>query len=180
MSKFNTSAASLRQNYRRYTKSNREDWADLGFRNFTCLVHDDERAIMLAELDVRKCAAMVAIAEDPKTDDAKLALLSRRNMTALPSPGELAGLKKEAALSTVRTEVESLLDIAQNYIKRYRGIEANYDKVEEDRKRVSMAAKAVAYSGACAAQVRLVRAILADAPLKDTTIFGARPVEDDK
>jgi hypothetical protein len=177
MNKFSMSVAELRQSYRKYTRSNREDWADLGFRNITCFVHDDERAVVLAELEVRKFEAMVAMAENPKTGDDKLQLMSRRNMTALPAPGDLSLLKKEVAVSTVRQELEGLIDIAQNYIKRYRGIEANYDKVEDERKRIVMAAKAVAYSGACGAQLRLVRELLKAAPLKDDTIFGMREVE---
>jgi hypothetical protein len=128
-------------------------------------------------MDVRKCAAMVAMAESKNTSDEQLRVLSRRNLSPLPSGGELSTLKDAAKDTLASKEILDALDIAQNYIKRFRGIEANFEKVDDDKKRIIMAAKAVAYSAACSAQVRLAKAMLKAAPLKDTTIFGARSQE---
>ena len=171
--------ASLQQSYRQYSKSNREAWSDLGFRYMTCLVHDDERALVLAEMELRKCVAMIATAENAKTPEDVLRQLSMRNMTVLPSTGELSALDKRVVDSTAKTTLMAMLDIARNYKKRYRGIEAQYEKIEDHNKRVRMAARAVAYSGACSAQVRVVGALLDFMPLKDTSIFGMNPVDDD-
>lgn len=164
----------LRQTNRQYTRSNRANWEELGFRTFTCLVHDDERQEVLAELEIRKCDAMVAMAESPKTPPEKLLVMSQRNMTTLPLKGELSTLAAAAENSKAKTEVLKLLDIAKQYVRRYRGIENMYEKAGDAGKKVEMAAKAVAYSAACAAQIRYAKVLLDNAPNRDETIFGAR------
>lgn len=168
----------LRQTNREYTRSNRANWEELGFRTFTCLVHDDERDLVLAELEIRKCDAMVAMAENPKTPPEKLLIMSQRNMTTLPSKGDLAAIVQQAEDSKAKVDVLKLVDIAKQYIRRYRGIENTYDKAGDTGKKVLMAAKAVAYSAACAAQVRLAKVLLESAPKRDETIFGARGLVD--
>lgn len=174
-----TNLAALRQTNREYARSNRENWSTLGFRSFNALVHDDERTEVLAELEVRKCDAMVAMAENPKTPMDQLRIMSQRNMTTLPSKGDFTEMEALAAASRAKVEVLKMLDIARNYIKRYRGIEAHYERVDSEEKRVGMAAKAVAYSAACNAYARLARVMLDSAPKRDTTIFGLRGAQDD-
>jgi hypothetical protein len=174
MSKLGSHLGELRRASRAYTKSNREDWADLGFRYMTALVHDDERAVMLAEMEVRKCEAMIAMAEGKNTDTATLKLLSQRNMQPLPLPGDLTALRKRTASSTNKAKLDDMIDIAEHMIKKYRGLESAYEKVEDIEKRMRMDAKAVAYSCACQAHIKLVEAGLAFAPLKEKSIFGLR------
>ena len=168
--------ATLRQTNRAYIKANRQDWADLGFRSMTALVHDDERAEILAEIEVRKCVALVAMAENPKTEPDLLRILSRRNMTQLPSGGDFVELLELSKGTTAEDDIAKSVDIARNYVKRYRGIEAQYNKVQDDDRKTTMAAKAVAYSAATSAHLKMARVLLEKAPNRDQTIFGARNI----
>lgn len=178
MAKNHDTVAALRQTNRGYMKANREDWAELGFRNFTCLVHDDEREEVLAELEVRKCAALVAMAENARTPEPRLRILARRNMNKLPSSGDLSELTIMAQATKEAAQIEAVIDIARNYAKRYRGIEGQFDKATDDKKRMVMSAKAVAYSAASAAHARLARAMITAAPMRDTSIFGMKGEEE--
>jgi hypothetical protein len=74
---------------RDYMQAHRDEWSSLGFRSITYMVHDSERDLLLAELDVRRCDKLIAIATSRSSDGEVIERLARRNMPKSPDKGTI-------------------------------------------------------------------------------------------
>jgi hypothetical protein len=158
-----------RQKSRLYSQTNRDSWAELGFRPMSIIVHDDDRALTLCDADVARCDKLVALVDQENPDVNVLAKIARKNMTTLPLEGEL--LEFEAKLKdagTVPHSIKQCLEAVRHYKKRYNGAEATYEKRSKEDSffagRNLLTAQAVAFSAAAAAHFRKAKAlaVLAD------------------
>lgn len=157
---------------RDYMQAHRDEWSSLGFRNITYMVHDSERELVLAELDVRRCDKLVALAEDKATDSAMVSRLSRRNMPKSPEQGTINKMRAEAADSTAGKDAVLTMDIAAHMLKKQAALVTLFGKTTDREKRTRIAARGVAYSSAAAARYKLARALLDYAPPRPTSVFG--------
>lgn len=157
--------ANVRQAKRReYTRENRELWKSLGFRMLSAMTHDDDRTLVLAELDVRKASRMAHIASDADTGMAVLVQLGRRNLTPCPKPKVMKEFLEEHRRKDNYYEIEDAVNNAIAAYKKVRGIAANFDNAGSEVSRQRMFAKEVAFGNLAAACWRLanVRAELGD------------------
>jgi hypothetical protein len=165
-------AEAAKKSNRDYMQSHRDEWSSLGFRNITYMVHDSERELVLAELDVRRCDKLIAIAEDKRTAMAIMESLARRNMPKSPLEGTIVGMKEEASESTSEKEVLATMDIAANMLKKQAALITLFGKTDDRDQRTRIAARGVAYSSSASARYKLARAILDYAPPKPRAVFG--------
>ena len=89
-----------------HTQNNRETWKKLGFRMTTTSVHDDDRALILAELEVRKFIRLAITAENDDTGTNTLRVIALRNVNKLPKKGEIDHVRTKAKNSTAQKDVE--------------------------------------------------------------------------
>lgn len=157
---------------RQYTNSNREQWKALGFRMLTTQVHDEERELVLAELEVRKFQRMAMMAEDTETDPGTLFKLGTRNMSKIPAKADREAALKAAANSRAKSEVVHFLEQCRHFLRKHTGVKNNYDSEAPYNQRVRMEAKGVAYANLTAAYFKLAKVRLAHA--ERTSIFGLR------
>ena len=169
---FGKTKEDARQEIRQYVKTNREDWKELGFRTLSAMVHDEDREYLLADIDLMKSNRMVIMAEDSKTDQDTLILLSRRNITRLPSVGDFEKVESEASDSTEAATITSHLSNSKTFCNKFRGLDRNYHQITDNDRRVRAVAKAVAYSAMAAAYFRLACVVFDTAPKVEKKVFG--------
>lgn len=157
---------------RKYTKSNRDQWGALGYRMLSAKVHDEERLLILAELEVRKFQRLAHIAEDKETDNATLYRIATRNMAKAVSTAKRKKAEEEAEHSRAKREVLHFLDQCRHYGRKYHGVKNNYDPEAPYDTRVRMEAKGVAYANLAASYYKLAQVRLEHAGR--TSIFGLR------
>lgn len=161
-----------RANYRQYTKGNRGIWKSLGFRMLTSQVHDEDRELILAELDTRKWQRMALTVEDAETSNNILHTIATRNMAKPPSKEDREAAFTESANSRARKEVQHFLEQARHYIRKHTNVKNNYDHEADYAKRVRMEAKGVAYMNLGVAYYRLAVVRLEHAGR--SSVFGLR------
>lgn len=177
-----TSKQEKLQKQREYTRENRELWGELGFKLMSLRVHDDERKIVTAELEVRRADKMVDLVEDRRTPDKELYILSTRNLAKVPDRGDYDHLLTMAENSKQRATIHKLLDLSRYYMRKFVGVETAFTRADEasEDTRTKMLAKAVAYSAACLAYYRLSVELFHHTAPKQITVFGLRePVDND-
>jgi len=184
MAKFAATKAELQQVQRKYTRANRDDWAQIGFRMMTALVHDEDREFALAHIDVMRAERMVKIAESKTTSDEDLLLLSRRNMAKLPVQGEYDSAAASYIGSTIRGKLSDHIDTSKAFAKMYYGLVTQYTRTEDEMEKTRLLARAVAYSLASSAFLRMANAaydyypkevveVVEKKGKKNATTFGA-------
>lgn len=153
------SIAERRRESRKYSQTNREDWGSLGFRYMTVLCHDDDREIALARMELSKFEKMIAIAEHADTTSDAIQALSRKNMTKLPTSAQIKDMETAGQLTHYRVQIQHLAENARYYLKTYNGLASAYATASTTETKLRMEAKAVAFSGASAACLRLAAAL---------------------
>jgi hypothetical protein len=157
---------------RQYMKAHRDEWLALGFRSVTALVHDSERDLMIAELDVRRCDRLIIIADDKTTDLGVLQSLASRNMPKPPEEGTIQAIREEAEDSTARADILATLDSAERMLKKQAALITLFGRTTDKSMRTRVAARGVAYSNAASARIKRARAVLDYAPGRPTAVFG--------
>lgn len=160
------------QKSRAYNKSNRSTWKQLGYRMLAAQVHDEERELVLAELDVRKHQRMVLMAEDEATANTTLYAIATRNMAKLPTTDERRAIMEEANHSRAKADLLGYIEQSRHYGRKHHGVRNNYDPEASYDTRVRMEAKGLAYANLSAAFYRLALVQLDHA--ERTSIFGLR------
>jgi hypothetical protein len=163
---------SNKQSNRDYMKAHRDEWSSLGFRSITYMVHESERELILAELDVRRCDKLVELTTKRGVPFEVVERISRRNMPKSPGEGALLELKAAVDESSAKKEAQEMIDIGVHLLKKQKGLVALFGRETDRVKRIKIAAKGVAYSAAAAARFRLARAIVDYAPHRPVSIFG--------
>lgn len=158
--------------HRQYTKKNRDLWRGLGFRMLTAQVHDDDRDLVLAEMETRKCQRVAAIAEDGASTVDTLQDIASRNMAANPGKDERKQLVKDAKTSAAKREVSHFIEQHDHYRRKHTAINNKFSKDYPYETQVRMQAKGVAYINLAAAYFRLARARIDHAAQKH--VFGLR------
>lgn len=161
MNEIAKSMADRRREARQYSKTNRAEWESLGFRYITVLCHDSEREIMLAQMDMRKFEKMIGMAENPATTDDTIKALSRKNLTKVPTAAEIKVAAEGGGYTKYRSQIAELVENARYYVKKYHGLESAYESTASIATKLRVEAKAVAYSGAANACIRLATAMAA-------------------
>jgi len=169
----------VKQVGRAYMKAHREGWAELGFRGISVMVHDDERAMVLAEIDVRRADKLVAITEAIHTDQSTLKNIARRNMPKLPSIGELDVLRSQAAACKDKKLAIAQVNIGDFMVKKQQALLTLFGETKDRATKIQIAAKGVAYTSAAAARYRLAQTIVEYAPTGNR-VFGAVSGLEDK
>jgi hypothetical protein len=158
---------------RQATAANRETWAEMGFRNFTTKVHDNDRALVLAELEVRKFARMSLLTEDKNTDQSVLRIIASRNMYKRPDKTEIDACAKRAENSKERDRVIYFLKESTHYHRKYTNVKNNYDPEAKYAARIRMEAKAVAFMNTSVAYYQLAELTMQHGEM--LSIFGVVP-----
>lgn len=144
------------ERWRDYTRKNRDTWKELGYRMMSTLVHDDDREIVLAELEVRRCFKLVELAES-SNDMPTLHNIAMRNMMKRPKTKERERIKKLASNSKAEKEILHYLAQSVTYGRKHTGVENNFDKDADVATRTRMEAKGVAYANLSAAFFHLAK-----------------------
>lgn len=157
---------------RAYLSDNRDIWKKLGYRMIGSQVHDDDRRLVLAELEVRKFQRLAMTAEAEDTEVEILHLISLRNMAKPPTKEQRTAAMDATAQSIARKEVQHFLEQSRHYLRKYTNVHNNYDKDAPYESKVRMGAKGVAYLNLGTAYYKLAVERLEHAG--KTTIFGLR------
>ena len=169
--------------------SNRADWAVLGFGGISGQVHNDDRALLLAELDMRKAERMLVMALSPETSSEQIHMLSTRNMNKIPTAVDVEVMHKTAVSSVVKQRLLDLLGTVDYATRQYRALEVSYVKMSDFYDQLRATAQAVAYANVASAFFRYAQAYydwqvaldevadVAKAPLPSKgSVFNAQPV----
>lgn len=157
---------------RAYTRSNRDVWKTLGFRMLSTAVHDDDREVILAEMEVRRHQRLVMLAEDNNTSTKTLHTIAIRNMTKPPTKADRDALLEESKRSKARVEVQHFLEQCRHYLRKFVNLQNNYDPDAPYERQVRMEAKGVAFANLGAAYFRLASVRINQA--ESTSIFGLK------
>lgn len=170
---------SRQQTNRTYVRSNRQVWANLGFRNTTVLVSDDDRNKLNAIAAVMRHEKMLSMAEDDSTNFGLIVELSRRNMATVVEKGDLDELETKAKSYENQLELSHMIDEVRKLKRRYSGFESAYNDAGSDTiDRIT--AKIVACANLMAAKVSYINAVMEQSPLAGTDpkeIFGEVEIE---
>lgn len=161
---------------RKYTADNRQLWKSMGFRMVSAQVHDEDRLLVLAELEVRKYQRMALISESDETSADMLHKIALRNMLKPPSKEEREATFTATAKSRARKEVQHFLEQCRHYLRKHTNVKNNYDPEAPYNSRIRMEAKAVSYMNLGTAYYRLAVTRLEHAG--NTSVFGLRGEED--
>ena len=172
MAKLGLTIDDTRSQWREYTESNREAWKALGFRMLTGQVHDDDRALILAEMEVRKWQRLASVAEDKDTSIKTLSQISLRNVNKVMNPDDRKDIKAEAEKSTAKREILHFLAEGQHCLHKHTGIRSNYDAEAPSDKRIRLEARYIAYANLSSAYFKLAKVRLEHA--EKTSVFGLR------
>lgn len=142
---------------RQYVRENRELWKALGVRMMSAPVHDDDRAEVLAELEVRRAMRMVKVATDKDAPLATIVQIGRRNLTPPASPKEMKEFLKDNENNTHFLAVEDAITAARKAHEHFRNARANIDKCVDEGAQQRLFAKEVAYGNLAAAWFRLAK-----------------------
>lgn len=155
---------------RQYTKVNRDVWKELGFRALTAKVHDLDRELVLAEIEVRKFQRMVDLAEIDTLELNLARTLGMRNMARAPSKKERAKIREDAENSKAKGEIIHFMDQCTYYLKKFNGINSTFDSEAPYDKQTRMQAKGVSYNNLAVAYYKLGVVRLEHA--EKTSVFG--------
>lgn len=157
---------------REYLKRNREVWKKLGIRSMTTMVHDDDRSVVLADIEVRKHQRLVQMAEHDDTPSSILDIISKRNAIVPPTGTEIEEAEKLAKNSKEKRDVKFYLAQALHYRRKHTGLENNFDPEAAYAVRLKAAARSISYCNLSAAYYRLAKCLL-EAGGK-ATVFGVK------
>lgn len=155
---------------RKAVHKHRAEWRDLGFRPFSTTVHDDERELIMAELEVRRFIKLVELAENEATSVDMLHKIGMRNMIKLPKKADRDKLKSKIPNSVARKRIEDILERSVLYAKKFHGVDLKYDPDMPFDMRVRLEAKGTMYNNLSAAYFKLAKELLAYAG--NATVFG--------
>lgn len=139
--------------------ANRAEWAVLGFRSISGHVHDDDRVLMLAELDMRKAERMLLLALNKKTPNDVINNLAGRNMSKIPEKVDIAAFTTAMVGSAQIKRLESLLETVDHAVKHFRSLEIAYHTIEDYYEGIRATSKAVAYATVAASFFRYAQAL---------------------
>lgn len=155
MPRLSLSANEKKAKRRNYTRENRELWKKLGFRMLSAPVHDEDRELILAELEVRRALRQAGAANDPDTHVSILIQIGRRNMSPSPVSQVMKDFLEKNARKDNFYEIEEAVNEAKAAQQVFRNSRTNIDRTEDDLKRQRLFAKEVAYGNLAAAWWRL-------------------------
>ena len=170
--RFGTNVLANRADYRKYNSENRKVWKDLGFRQCSSQVHDDDREVMLAQMEVLRYERLALASEDDGTPTETLATIATRNMYSPPSKEELRDLHERAVKSKARQEIQDLVESCRHFLRKYTNVKNNFDPEAEYSKRIRAEAKGLAFMNLAIAYHRLGVAKLHHAGA--TSVFGMK------
>lgn len=147
-------AVKKREKLNQNKTTNREQWAKLGFGSIGGQVHEEDRQLILAELDMRKAERLLAMALHKATPLDTLSLISGRNMNKLPSAADCQAFNDLLKTSKERVRLTSLMQTVDYAIKQYRALEVSYSQLVIYESQVKAAAAMVSYANVAAAFFR--------------------------
>lgn len=136
-------------------RENRALWKELGFRLITAQAHDDDRALVLAQLDTLKHDRLASMTERSDTSVDDLRVIATRNMLKALSPEDIAAIKEAAGNSTAKEAVLASLESYRHYLRKRVNVRNNYDEDASYDTKTRMQAKDVAFMNAALAHYRL-------------------------
>jgi hypothetical protein len=155
---------------RKYTRDNRELWKQLGIRMCSAPVHDDDRAEVLAELEVLRCKRMLKAAKEKSTPIGVIVQLGRRNLTPPADTRILKLFAKQSENHENWPEIEMCIDAAKEAYVKFREMSVAVRNTEDDIGKQRLYAKEVAYGNLSAAWYKLAKARYAGG--KSATVFN--------
>ena len=148
-----------------YMRELRKQWAEIGFTQFSALVHKDDRKKIAATLNIIRFERLLKMIE---TSDETLYLASTRNMPKLPSMVKQSHLNEridnfavehfeDNAAARKAGQFRARLDKAQTYAKKATALHSAY-RVDPDSDETI--AKAVIFGNLCVQTIKLLEAEL--------------------
>ncbi len=134
--------------------NNRAVWAKLGFNAMTGVVHDDDRQLILAEIDMRKAERMLAIATNANSGNDIISTLAARNMPKLPTVPAIAAFDTVISTSAERVRLVSLITTMDYALRQFRALEVSHYKITDYYEGIRATALAVAYANVASAFFR--------------------------
>ena len=155
---------------RQYTRDNRELWKQLGFRMMSAPIHNDDRAEVLAELEVKRCLRLAKQAEDKDVGISSLVQIGRRNLTPVPKSSQMREFAKSCGGLDNQPDIDYAIDNALKAAEKFRNCRANLNNTSDDTVKQRLFAKEVAYGNLAASWFKLaeLRATLGETE----TVFG--------
>ena len=156
---------------RKYTRDNRETWKKLGFRMLGAQVHDEDRNVVLAELEVLKHLRMCQLADNPDTDAYTLWMVGQRNMAKIPSKEARRKLTEAALNSKGAAKINASLDTCKQHVRKATNARNTFNEAEGDHdKQVVQQARYTSHMNTASAYFRLAQAQLEHAD--KVSVFG--------
>jgi len=159
-----------------YRKANRAKWTDLGFRQIGSLVHDEDRELVLAELEVRKFDRLLKQAFDKRTSPSVMYEISQLNMTKLvtaPEQRKLYEMRHDTP-THIKRQINWCKEQADIAMNKRRSAQAALTGKKEPSNAVILYAKMVTSNNLVCAYWRLIKFYVTQTDVDDGTVFGVR------